>query len=227
MSARRHRAGALIGPVSSRELFVAGLSIYWSEGSKDKPWKRHGRVKLTNSDPDLLRIYLAWLDLLGVTEDERTYALSIHETADVTAHESWWQRELELMPAQFRKAMLKRHNPAPRRHNTGVGYHGCLVVSVLRSARLYDAIEGWWAGLARGVESATAHRNRVVLPSNRSRVVQLAVTSGFGPEDWGSSPCPGAEEPSLTPWLPKRWWEAVAPVGSGASPLANPRRLRE
>jgi hypothetical protein len=31
----------------------------------------------------------------------------------------------------------------------------------------------------------------------------------------------------LTPWLPKRWWEAVAPVGSGASPLANPRRLRE
>ncbi|MFI6849749.1 hypothetical protein [Kitasatospora sp. NPDC050467] len=32
--------------------------------------------------------------------------------------------------------------------NTGEGYHGCLVVSVLGGADLYRRIEGWWKGIA-------------------------------------------------------------------------------
>jgi len=42
----------------------------------------------------------------------------------------------------FQKPTLKRHKPATKRRNTGEGYRGCLIVSVLKSRRLYWLIEG-------------------------------------------------------------------------------------
>jgi hypothetical protein len=221
MAARRDRAQGLVGRLSERELFIAGVVIYWCEGAKDKPWKRHGRVKVINSDPDLLRVYLAWLDLIGVEEMERTYALSIHEDADVAAHEAWWRRELGLAPTQFRKAMLKRHNPKPRRYNTGADYHGCLVVSVCRSAALYDAIAGWWGGVVGGsVEPPSAHPGADILVqvdpgSSKGRTVDFDSTNR------GSNPRPGADGRCSNPWLPSRWWDGDAPVGSLVLPTAD------
>src|SRR3954469_20925334 len=151
MRARQARARARIGPISDRELFFTGVALYWAEGSKDKPWRRQGSVRITNSDADLLAIYLVWLDLLGIREDERVYTLSIHESANVLMHERWWQDTLGVPAANFRTATLKRHNANPRRYNTGDTYHGCLVIDVRRPAALYDAIAGWWQGIASGV----------------------------------------------------------------------------
>lgn len=53
---RFERARSSVGTVTDRELFFAGLALYWAEGSKDKPWKRHGRVRLTNGDVGLVRV---------------------------------------------------------------------------------------------------------------------------------------------------------------------------
>lgn len=213
-NARLTAARSSIDAVTGRELFFMGLALYWAEGSKDKPWKRHGRVRLTNSDVDLLRVYLAWLELLGIKRDELTFSLSIHESRDVESNERWWQEQLDLDPNQFRRPMLKRHNPKPRRHNTGDSYHGCLVVTVVRSTALYDAIDGWWQATACGLTRSTVRAEPLVLGSSQSRVGQLAVPLGFGPRNRGSSPCPGAEVPVSSPWLPLRWWEAATSVGS-------------
>jgi len=137
-----------IGDVTDRDLFIAGVALYWAEGSKDKPWRRSGRVALINSDVGVLRLFLRWLDLVGVSEAGRTYRLAIHETADVKAQQSWWADQLQLPLASFSRATLKRHNPKTVRRNSGDDYHGCLVVSVARSGALYYAIEGWWARLS-------------------------------------------------------------------------------
>src|SRR4051794_26932682 len=40
----RGRAREEFGERSLRDLFVAGLALYWAEGGKDKPWRRNGRV---------------------------------------------------------------------------------------------------------------------------------------------------------------------------------------
>lgn len=217
---RDHRvtfAQSAVGPLAARELFFIGLALYWAEGSKDKPWKRHGRVRLTNSDAGLLRIYLAWLELLGIRRDELTFSLSIHESSDAAANERWWQQQLGLDPGQFRGPMLKRHNPKPRRHNTGDSYHGCLVVTVAKSTALYDAIDGWWNGILDGLVGRAVDADRLLLSSILPGSANLAVPLGFGPRDRGSSPCPGAEGPVSSPWLPFRWWETAAPVGSDSS----------
>ena len=222
MQVRQQAARDAIDRLSDRELFFLGVGIYWSEGSKDKPWKRHGRVKVTNSDVDLLRVYLGWLDLLGIGECERTYALSIHESADVAGQERWWREQLGLSVEAFRRPMVKRHNPKPRRHNVGDTYHGCLVVSVTRSVALYDAIAGWWAGVAACFEPSDNTAARVVLGSNLPGSSK-GRTASFGVAYGGSNPSPGARTfHGSSPWLPARWWETIAPVGSGSPAAADP-----
>ncbi len=146
--ATKTKAAAEIGPLSDRELFLVGVALYWAEGSKDKPYDRRENVAFINSDPDVVAVYLSWLRLLGVGEERWRLRVSIHESADVPAAERFWA-ELAAVPIGFmRRATLKRHRPRTVRRNTGDGYRGCLVISVLDSADLYRRIEGWWNGIA-------------------------------------------------------------------------------
>ena len=84
--------------------------------------------------------------------------MHIHESADVAAAQRFW-KEVTGLPADiFRQPTLKRHNPKTIRKNTGEDYHGCLVINVRRSLRLYRQIEGWAsAAMADGGPSGASH----------------------------------------------------------------------
>jgi transcriptional regulator with XRE-family HTH domain len=144
------RACEEFGETSERDLFVVGVALYWAEGAKAKPWRRGGSVDFINSDVDVLRTYLSWLDLLGIPDTDRKYRLSIHESADVAASERWWSQHLGFPIDALARTVLKRHQPLTVRRNIGDDYHGCLRVQVARSGELYCAIEGWWRALADG-----------------------------------------------------------------------------
>ncbi|MYT23446.1 hypothetical protein GTW69_24700 [Streptomyces sp. SID7760] len=155
----KREAATEIGSLSERELFILGVGLYWSEGSKDKPYERRERAVFVNSDPGMISVYLAWLRLLGVDEDRVRYFLMIHESADVAGAERFWAEHVGADSSRFTKTTLKRHNPTSRRRNTGETYRGCLAVRVLKSADLYRRVEGWWCGI---VGAAQHHdpRNR-------------------------------------------------------------------
>ena len=169
---RRREAASGFGVLAPRDLFVAGVALYWAEGTKDKAWRRNGCVVLINSDASVLALFLRWLDLIGVPEEDRGYRLNIHESADVRANEAWWAERLQLPLSSFSRATLKRHNPKTVRQNCGADYHGCLVVRVARSGWLYYAIEGWWQAMSGGFKDSTTNLGNVPLPLERSRVVQ-------------------------------------------------------
>ncbi|CAM5724241.1 putative protein OS=Streptomyces glaucescens OX=1907 GN=SGLAU_14220 PE=4 SV=1 [Streptomyces glaucescens] len=133
--------------LSDRDLFLTGVALYWAEGSKSKPYDRRERAVFVNSDPGVIQVYLAWLDLLGVSRDRLRFRVLIHESADVDAAQRHWADISDVDSSVFQKATLKKHNPKTVRKNTGDDYHGCLVVSVSQSADLYNRIEGWWDGI--------------------------------------------------------------------------------
>ncbi|WP_369778601.1 hypothetical protein [Streptomyces sp. R33] len=155
----KRAAAAEIGAMSERELFLVGVGLYWSEGSKDKAYDRRERAIFVNSDPGMVTVYLAWLRLLGVEEEHLRYAVTIHETADVGGAERFWVELTRAAPGQFLKTTLKRHSPKTTRKNTGESYYGCLAVRVLQSAGLYRRIEGWWCGIV-GAASQFDQPNR-------------------------------------------------------------------
>jgi transposase len=136
-------AAAQIGELSERELLIAGAVAYWCEGSKNKPHRIANRVIFVNSDPGLIRLFLQFLAVTGVSADRLICRVHIHESADAAGAQRFWQRATGLSDGQFRRPTLKRHNPKTVRKNTGQDYHGCLVIGVRRSACLYRQIEGW------------------------------------------------------------------------------------
>lgn len=144
-----------IGQLSDRELLIAGVTLYWAEGGKDKAYDRRESLKFINSDPNVIKLYLQWLDLLQVPRERLRFAVSIHESADVPAAERFWAEIANVSPEAFRKSMLKRHNPKTIRKNTGEAYRGCLAVYVTQSADLYRRVEGAWYGIVLGADPAT------------------------------------------------------------------------
>lgn len=143
----KEAAAAEIGALSDRDLFLLGVALYWAEGTKDKPHARRERVTFVNSDSDMIRLFLSWLDLLSIERERITYRVMIHETADVESAEAYWADVVQADRSSFGKTTLKRHNPKTVRKNTGDDYRGCLVLTVRQSAESYRRIEGWWTGI--------------------------------------------------------------------------------
>ncbi|MFF9759862.1 helix-turn-helix domain-containing protein [Streptomyces sp. NRRL F-2305] len=151
----KEAAKQAVGNLSPRELFLVGVGLYWAEGSKDKPYDRRENVTFVNSDPDMIKVFLAWLDLLGVERERLRFTVMIHENADVAGAERYWAELVHADRNAFNKTTLKRHNPKTVRKNVGDSYRGCLVIKVLKGADLYRRIEGSWYGIVLGADSAT------------------------------------------------------------------------
>jgi transposase len=152
--ASRAIAAAEIGALTHRELLIAGAIAYWCEGAKNKPHNRHDRVTFTNSDPALIMLFLRFLDAAGADRNMITYRVYIHETADVAGAERFWLKETDADPAQFRRTVLKRHQPQTVRRSVGTDYRGCLRVEVRQSTNLYRRIEGWTRAVTSGTDNA-------------------------------------------------------------------------
>ncbi|MEV8553338.1 hypothetical protein AB0L04_26440 [Streptomyces glaucescens] len=143
-----------VGSLSARELFLAGVALYWAEGQKSKAYQRREAVIFVNSDPGVIQVFLAWLDLLDVARERLRFRVMIHETADVAAAERYWAELVGVDTSALLRTTLKKHNPKTVRKNTGEAYNGCLVIRVLQGAELYRRVEGWWCGIV-GAATAT------------------------------------------------------------------------
>ncbi|MGW4564694.1 hypothetical protein ACWEN3_20510 [Streptomyces sp. NPDC004561] len=153
---RKTKAAATdeIGAMTARELFMTGVALYWAEGTKDKPYARREYVQFVNSDPDVIRIYLAWLDMLGVERTRLRCRVMIHATVDIEGAERHWADLVGIDASALQRTTIKKHNPKTVRKNVGENYRGCLVIGVLEGAELYRRIEGWWYGIVGAVAAA-------------------------------------------------------------------------
>ena len=150
----RREAVGEVGAVSDRDVFVAGIALYAAEGTKQKAWGKGMITTFINSDPRMIRLFLRWLQLLGIESGSLKFLVAIHESADVGAAIEFWARQVGVPPHKFLRPNLKRGNPKTLRKNVGADYRGCLVIKVVRSVDLTRRIEGWFDALVRGSEGA-------------------------------------------------------------------------
>src|SRR4029079_3463303 len=94
-----------ISILSSREIFIAGLFLYWGEGNKTTP----NAIALTNTNPDMLKFYIRWLNLLGVAKKQLKVSLHLYSDMNVKKQESYWSRQLCIPLSQFRKSYIKKN----------------------------------------------------------------------------------------------------------------------
>ncbi|MET8556775.1 hypothetical protein ABZV64_17700 [Streptomyces sp. NPDC004959] len=138
--------------LSDERLQAVGVALYWAEGSKSKDHATRRCIQFVNSDPDVILVFLRWLELNDVSRDRWRLHVAIHETADAERAKAFWA-DLTGIPAEdFTRPHIKRHNPLTNRKNTGNNYRGCLVVYVAKSADLYRRMERAWYGIVGGAQ---------------------------------------------------------------------------
>ena len=91
-------------PLSTRELFLSGLFLYWGEGNKAS----RNTISISNTDPDVLKFSVLWMTKsLGIPKDSIKVALQLYNDMDVGIAIDYWSRELEISKNQFNKPYIK------------------------------------------------------------------------------------------------------------------------
>lgn len=131
----------MIACLNERELFLAGLALYWAEGGKSL---KNKRVEFCNSDPRMVKFLILWLKkCLGVKNEDLRAVVGInqiHEAREQKVRE-YWSEISGILLAQFRKTSYKRINNKKIYENFE-DHYGTLSVLVAKSTDLYFRVMG-------------------------------------------------------------------------------------
>ncbi len=123
-----------IGKLSKRELFLAGLFLYWAEGSKTT----NASVGLTNTNPSMLKFYIRWLELFGITNKDLKVSLHLYSDMNIKKQEKYWSKQLHIPTSQFRKSYIKKTLSTSITYHNGFGQGTCTVMA--SGARFFERV---------------------------------------------------------------------------------------
>ncbi len=109
-----------IGSLSSREIFLCGLFLYWGEGSKTS----YTAVEITNTDPSMLKFALIWFRNLGIDIGKIKVKLKIYKDTDREKETLFWLETLGVERHQFR-FYIKKTNQFDITYKVGYGHGTC------------------------------------------------------------------------------------------------------
>ncbi|MSR73749.1 MAG: hypothetical protein EXS60_01695 [Candidatus Pacebacteria bacterium] len=131
----------------SNPLWLTGLILYWSEGSKEKIWGAGTSLKFSNMDVAAHRIFIKWTREFGkYSAEDFKYEIYIHETADIEKAKRFWAGQLGVPINAFR-IYIKSAKIKTIRKNRSEGYYGVLRTCVLKSIDFNRRIAGWTEGV--------------------------------------------------------------------------------
>lgn len=126
--------------ISQKELFLIGVALYWAEGSKQKDTNVSARVRFSNSDPKMIKLFLLWLDkICGIKSPNIRCDLYIHEKANIANAKSFWEKEIN----ESIQSIYYKKSKFTKRKNIGDDYFGLVSVNVKQSADLNRKISAW------------------------------------------------------------------------------------
>ncbi len=129
-----------IGGLSRRDKFIAGVAMYFAEGTKgDK------NVSFSNTDPRAVEFMVHWLrSSCNVSEDRFRINLYLHDNLDEGRAKKYWSNLLNIPLKQFGKSYIVKNNPARYRKTKHI--NGVLRITV-SNTNLHRKIMGWCGGL--------------------------------------------------------------------------------
>ncbi len=113
---------AEIFPLSKRDLFIAGLFLYWGEGGKTKD----GELVLSNTNPAALKFFICWLkNSLKADINKTQIKLHLYSDMDIEKEIDFWSKELNISRSQFIKPYIKTSNKSGLTYKNGFGHGTC------------------------------------------------------------------------------------------------------
>jgi len=134
--------------LTQRDLFLLGVGLYWGEGYK-RPIIKNGKartyhpVKLTNSDPYLVKMFLRFLrEICKVSEDKIVVRVRIYKHQSQSQLLEFWSKITNIDKQKFRKFSYPISRSSLGKRPFNILPYGTIEVNVSSTA-LYHKIMGW------------------------------------------------------------------------------------
>lgn len=139
-----------ISCVDKRDLFIAGISMYCSEGATSQ---NNEEVSFTNSDPKMVLFMLKWFkEICGVEKDRFIIQIRINKIhkQKVKECENYWSDLMKIPLNQFNKTVLIK-SKIKKIYLENNEYYGTIRIKVGGATQLRRKINGWAEGLFNGI----------------------------------------------------------------------------
>ncbi len=139
-----------IKKISQREFWLMGAMLYWAEGSKEKEGRPGLGVQFTNSDPQMIRLFIKWLfEICHIRKEEVAFDIFIHQNSKNNINKviDHWSFYTGFSKKYFSQIYFKKNNIKTNRQNIGDSYFGTLKIRVKASSGLNRKIAGWTKGV--------------------------------------------------------------------------------
>lgn len=119
---KEQRRDAVLTKVSSDieaskdPLFTSGFYLYWGEGTKTAEYS----VSFTNTDPAMVRCFVEWIQLLGISIDKLKLKLHLYSDQNENVLKHYWSRQTGVPLKNFYKTYTK---PTESNRKTYKGMH--------------------------------------------------------------------------------------------------------
>lgn len=111
-------------PLSRRELFLAGLFLYWGEGTKAS----RGELVISNTDPKVINFSLYWFTkVLKFLKDKIKILVHLYKDMNIKKELLFWSELTKIPLSQFRKPYIKNTNSKSINYKGAFGHGTCNV----------------------------------------------------------------------------------------------------
>jgi len=127
-------------PLSKRELFIAGLFLYWGEGVKGLKYQ----LGLYNTNPQLVKFGLLWYrDILHVPLKKIKIHLHLYADMNIQEEIKFWSRQLKISVSHFGKPYIKKNQKTQINYKGTFGHGTCglIVNDVLLKERIMASLK--------------------------------------------------------------------------------------
>jgi hypothetical protein len=102
--------------------FQVGVALYWAEGAK-----RNGCFDFTNSDPEMIKIMMVWIDkYLDINKNDLGFRLYIHKQYAHEECEEFWADLVGISVDSLKKTVYK---PSTLTYRKRPSYKGCFKIT--------------------------------------------------------------------------------------------------
>ncbi len=137
-----------IGRINKRDLFIAGIGMYWSEG---ETYPGSDQLSFINSDPKMILFIMQWFrQICKVPNDKFSLQVKINEIHKnrIKEIENYWSNLIAIPLTQFTKTILIKAKSNKIYPNPDE-YFGTLRITVHQGTKLRRKVNGWIEGLAK------------------------------------------------------------------------------
>jgi len=122
-------------PLNKRDIFIAGLFLYWGEGSKAKATD----LSVSNTHPSVINFFIEWLEVVfKIPRNELKFRMHFYKNMDIKKETAFWAKILNVSIKQFAKPYIKKTSSL-RINEKGSFGHGTCNAGIY-NARLHEQV---------------------------------------------------------------------------------------